>query len=241
MKLQNLFEASPARTREQPLPRTKLDYLSEDDRKIFEWLLIEGFRFGTDRLSNSFKRSTLSPIEWYQKNHSEVYDAFNGYYDDFVISNGVVSHKDTVYFGQLDKAPPPPPTFKLGKVGGLEISRNCKSVTELPHWLPSHTGFLKFVQTGITSIKGLNKIVKECESITFLDKPYGPRRRGQDMKVPLGILTVFKIRGLVKISISGTAGKKACGIINNRLTGDRDVLECQNELIDAGFEESATL
>ena len=117
MKLQNLFEDSAS-----PEVEAYFRGLSDSDKKIFEWLLIEGFRFDKSSLGRSFRGSKLSPIDWYFKTRKNIhFGSLDKYYDDFKIKDGKVTYNGDVYLYTVAKAPEPP-EFKFGKVENIEIT-----------------------------------------------------------------------------------------------------------------------
>jgi hypothetical protein len=48
----------------------------------------------------------------------------------------------------------------------------------------------------------------------------------------------MRIKGLTKVYLDN---KQVMGILNKYLKGDRDIIKCQSELLDAGLEEYAKL
>jgi Leucine-rich repeat (LRR) protein len=79
----------------------------------------------------------------------------------------------------------------------------------------------------LTSLQGIHKQLKEAKSLDFSANP-----------IKSHVLGLLKIKGLETIELSR---KGVQDIINKHLAGERDVMACQDELMDAGFEEYAKL
>ena len=236
MKLENLFEDSA-----RPEVEAYFRGLSDSDKKIFEWLLIEGFKFDKSSLGRSFRSSKLSPIDWYFKTRKNIhFGSLDEYYDDFKIKDGKVSYAGDVYLYQVNKAPTPP-EFKFGKVENFEITGGA-NLKVLPTWLPDSCDTLIFFVNHIESIKGIVKIVHSCKKLEISlpsDKLPSMRRSIKDHKpVIAGLLSVLNINDLKKISIDEL--DDVCDIINKFLPKG-DIFDCQDALIDAGFGEYAKL
>lgn len=228
MKLQHLFESN---TRD-------FDMMSDVEKRIFEWLLAEAYAFRSDAMAKSYKRTKISPIDWYIKNKAKINDSFSGYFDRFQINGSKVSHSEDVYLYEIDRVPVPE-GIKFTKTRDFEISQKSTTIKEIPEWLPTECQNLCLFGTSITSLKGLDKIVKKCETLEFA-KRYGPiKSKNKVEHLVTHLLTVFKINGFKKLTIQGM--EKECAIINKHLTEGRDMLDCQGELIDAGFIECAKI
>lgn len=98
---------------------------------------------------------------------------------------------------------------------------------------------LHFERCTIDSIKGIEQLHK-LEALDFVVMD-GPQK-------PFGVLRFLKLPNLNEISIRDTGWFKTPEaeadfehIIQTQLNGDRDIIACQTELIDAGFEEWAEL
>ena len=100
---------------------------------------------------------------------------------------------------------------------------------------------------GIT-IDGHHNLISKCESITnFKDvhKTFKSITGGLSIleckNVKSHILGFLKIEGLSNIFADKCNDnfEKAIEILNRHVKGDKDILNCQNELIDAGLEEYA--
>ena len=80
----------------------------------------------------------------------------------------------------------------------------------------------------LTSLAGIHKIVKEIHGFAnFYDNP-----------IKSNVLGLMRIKGLTRVIL---ANKQVENILNKYLTGDRDIIKCQSELLDAGLEEYAKL
>ena len=80
----------------------------------------------------------------------------------------------------------------------------------------------------LTSLAGIHKIIKEIHGFAnFYDNP-----------IKSNVLGLMRIKGLTRVIL---ANKQVENILNKYLTGDRDIIKCQSELLDAGLEEYAKL
>ena len=80
----------------------------------------------------------------------------------------------------------------------------------------------------LTSLAGIHKIVKEIHGFAnFYDNP-----------IKSNVLGLMRIKGLTRVILDN---KQVENILNKYLTGDRDIIKCQSELLDAGLEEYAKL
>ena len=80
----------------------------------------------------------------------------------------------------------------------------------------------------LTSLAGIHKIIKEIHGYaTFDNNP-----------IKSNVLGLMRIKGLTKVYLDN---KQVMDILNKYLTGDRDIIRCQSELLDAGLEEYAKL
>jgi len=111
--------------------------------------------------------------------------------------------------------------------------RNCYKLTSLKG-LPSELrSSLTALESPIKSISGLDKILHSCANMHI------------DLKdIKGGILSLLKIKDLIHIN-AGRAGlypeERKISEIINRFLPEGDIFKCQQELIDAGFEEQAQL
>ena len=80
----------------------------------------------------------------------------------------------------------------------------------------------------LTSLAGIHKIIKEIHGYADFD----------DNPIKSSVLGLMRIKGLTKVYLDN---KQVMGILNKYLKGDRDIIKCQSELLDAGFEEFAKL
>ena len=80
----------------------------------------------------------------------------------------------------------------------------------------------------LTSLAGIHKIIKEIHGCAnFYDNP-----------IESNVLGLMRIKGLTKVYLDN---KQVMDILNKYLKGDRDIIKCQSELLDAGLEEFAKL
>ena len=114
---------------------------------------------------------------------------------------------------------------------------------------PEHVGFLYADSNQIDSIEGLPKTVKtyislDHNKITNLHNIHKMVKKMngviylRDNPITSHILGVLLIEGCELIILDYP---KVHNIINKHLKGDRDVFACQEELIEAGFDEYAKL
>lgn len=119
------------------------------------------------------------------------------------------------------------PSFKFGEVGNLEFKDSEFSDFS---FLPGTVSALSFMNCDIVSLKGLSNVVKSCKSLTI------------SFKTESGLLELLKLNELEKIALfnsvtySDSDLAKALMIVYDHLEKDRDLLECQSDLIDAGLE-----
>lgn len=132
--------------------------------------------------------------------------------DDFTID---AKHKF------MDKSIYPPP-FKIKECYGNVYYENFD---KLEDWLPEiiEDKFFIFNNNEKISLKGIHKIVKECDTIEI----------ARNTKAT-NILDIFKINNLKGIIMMDN--RIAERIINDNLF-EQDVLKCQQELMDAGFDD----
>lgn len=98
---------------------------------------------------------------------------------------------------------------------------------------------LHFEHGVITSIKGIETLHKlEALDFVLMEAP----------QEPFGVLRFLKVPNLKEVNFRDTGWFKTPDaeadfehIIQTHLSGDRDIIACQTELIDAGFEEWAEL
>lgn len=94
---------------------------------------------------------------------------------------------------------------------------------------PSHiAGDFICRSNNLKSLKGINKIIKHI----------GGYANFSDNEISSNILGLLRIEGLKNVILDDDTVEN---IINKHLAGDRDIFACQEELIDAGFEEYAKL
>jgi hypothetical protein len=139
----------------------------------------------------------------------------------------------------------------LGSLKGCPISvgarfsvKNNPQITSID-FLPRDAAQYILAGTGIKSFQGIEKQIEK------INKPYMP---GGNIIIPAGLeshcLGLLKIPSLKSIDISvadlnkhkpKTGITKMMHIINKHLVGDRDIIACQEELIEAGLKEFAKL
>lgn len=80
----------------------------------------------------------------------------------------------------------------------------------------------------LTSLKGIHKIIKLIGSVGYFDNNL----------ITSNVLGLLKIEELRQVKLDE---KKVERIINKHLKGDRDIFACQEDLVNAGFEDFAKL
>jgi hypothetical protein len=80
----------------------------------------------------------------------------------------------------------------------------------------------------LKSLAGIHKIIKEIHGIAYF----------RNNPIKSNVLGLMRIKGLTKVYLDN---KQVMGILNKYLKGDRDIIKCQSELLDAGLEEYAKL
>ena len=101
-------------------------------------------------------------------------------------------------------------------------------ITSLEGIPPSINGNVYFANNKIKSLHNIHKQIKHINGgISFIGNP-----------ITSHVLGLLLIDGLKMVFLDNT---KVEAIINNHLRGERDVFACQEELIEAGFDEFAKL
>lgn len=91
-------------------------------------------------------------------------------------------------------------------------------------------GNLLLIRNKLDSLKGIHKYIKQINGVLNVS----------ENNVSSHVLGVLRIEGLEALILDPVA-KEVQDIINKHLAGDRDIFACQEELINAGFEEFAKL
>ncbi len=114
------------------------------------------------------------------------------------------------------------------KVDGNYMAYSNKLLTSLEGG-PSYVGErLELSFCGLTSLHNIHKIINHIgDGADFTKNP-----------IKSHVLGLLLIDGLEQVWFNN---KKVQSIINKHLKGDRDVFECQEELIEAGLDEYAQL
>ena len=89
-------------------------------------------------------------------------------------------------------------------------------------------GNLTCTHNELKSLEGIHKQIKILNGTANFN--------GND--ITSNVLGVMRIKGLVSVFFDN---KEVSAIINDHLKKDRDIFACQEELINAGFEEYAKL
>jgi len=124
---------------------------------------------------------------------------------------------------------------------------SLRTIKGLPANLP---GFLTMEWFRGPSLEGMPEEIGThlyLGNSKILSLDYLPKRMpGENSTIDLtglkhakNFLAVFKVRELCKVDIDDN--KPLEKIMNKHLAGDRDIMDCQEEMIEAGFEEYARL
>ena len=105
------------------------------------------------------------------------------------------------------------------------FSNNLTSLEGAPSVV--NGGFSCF-SNNLTSLAGIHKIIKEIHGCADFN--------GNLIKS--NVLGLMRIKGLTRVILDN---KQVQNILNKYLKGDRDIIKCQSELLDAGLEEYAKL
>ena len=116
-------------------------------------------------------------------------------------------------------------SLKESFVDGDFSNGTLSNVSKLPKTIMSN---LDCRNNKIDSLRGIQKYVKTIKGTAdFTNNP-----------IKSHVLGLLEIDGLKSVMLDN---KKVAAIINKHLKGDKDVIACQEELIDAGFEDFAQL
>jgi len=135
--------------------------------------------------------------------------------------------------------------LKFGRVTGNFYCYDCANLNSL-EGAPTSVGgsFICYDCPKLTSLEGAPTSIgsafycSQCSKLTKLSHIKSAKSLHLKSTPITNLLYVFKIKGLEEI-ISGI--EKLDGIINKHLKSDRDIMDCQEELIEAGFERYAKL
>jgi hypothetical protein len=95
------------------------------------------------------------------------------------------------------------------------------------------TGDINLVNNRLTSLHNIHRHIKIAKPNSTLYLNENPIRSH--------VLGVLKIRDLGSVNFGDVINFELTNIINHHLQGDRDVMACQDELIDSGLDEYAQL
>jgi hypothetical protein len=132
------------------------------------------------------------------------------------------------------------------EVRGSFYCTDCPELTSLKYG-PTiiRNDYRCLVNHKLTSLEGAPEFVGEdfaCANNPKLEKLSHLKEINGDLNLlatPItNLLFVFKIKGLKEVY---TGNDEISEIINKHLAGNRDIMECQDELIEAGFKRYANL
>ena len=122
------------------------------------------------------------------------------------------------------------------KIGSYSIT-GCSSLTSLEGITPQINGNLDISNCkGLKSLKGIHKLFKGG----FIKGTINATGTLIESHL-LGLLLIPELDGIKEIAHCSDEFKAAANIINKHLDNDRDVIECQQELIEAGLKAYAQL
>jgi hypothetical protein len=138
-----------------------------------------------------------------------------------------------------DMRPFEKPPFKFEYVYDLQIDNihlsESGTIKELEDWFPAKANNVRMDNTGVYDFHNIDKILKVCETLVI---SYNP----QYSENFLGLL---KIKGLREFKLSYTTKDRDEGLkllkILRKYLPEGDLFDCQEELIEAGFEKVAGL
>ena len=110
--------------------------------------------------------------------------------------------------------------------GGFYCSNN--NLTSLEGAPSVVSGYFSCPNNKLTSLAGIHKIIKEIHGAAYF----------RSNPIKSSVLGLMRIKGLTKVFLDN---KQVMDILNKYLEGDRDIIKCQSELLDAGLEEYAKL
>ena len=148
-----------------------------------------------------------------------------GWYDDdrFVIDGDFFADGDNELNGV--KLFPPKDT-EIAEIKGFFYYSDFDGFQS---WIPKKVKTAKFNNVkNVESLKGFNKVIEECTLINF-DKT---------LQIKSNMLSLFKIKGLTRLVFA--YNKEIEDIFCKHLPSN-DMLGCQQDLIDAGYEDYAKL
>jgi hypothetical protein len=123
------------------------------------------------------------------------------------------------------------PTF----VGGTYNCGGNKKITSLDHVARDIGKSFSIMNTNITSLHNIHKHIDSIGQTFYINA-----------RVTDSVLGLLKIKDIVDVFILGqqhevTDLKQVVKILNKHLQGDRNIFDCQSELIDAGLDDYAKL
>lgn len=191
-----------------------------------------------DSRKKEFEESGLSPYEFFEKSDNITFlkDEVDSIRDVKISGNKVSMTSFAIR--DLDEVGPPP--FVFEEIERAFVVMGSKKLTKTEPWFPKSSGFIRISSCPNFSLSGIDKRVKSCDEFGIV---------GDDTKG--GVLGLLKINGLnfVRLDLpnqSSENGEKLSEIVMKYLPasktyGGGDILDCQSELIDEGFEEFAKL
>lgn len=191
-----------------------------------------------DDRKKEFEESGLSPYEFFEKSDNITFykDEVDAIRSVKISGNKVSMESFTIR--DLDEVGPPP--FQFEEIGRAFVVMGSKKLTKTEPWFPRKSGFIRISSCPNFSLSGIDKRVKECTELGIV----GDNTKG-------GVLGLLNIKNLnyVRLDLpdeSAERGQLLSDIVMEHLPAAKDynggdIMDCQSELIDNGFEEFAKL
>jgi hypothetical protein len=191
-----------------------------------------------DSRKKEFEESGLSPYEFFEKSDNITFlkDEVDSIRDVKISGNKVSMTSFAIR--DLDEVGPPP--FVFEEIERAFVVMGSKKLTKTEPWFPKKSGFIRISSCPNFSLSGIDKRVKTCSELGIV---------GDGVKG--GVLGLLNIKELnfVRLDLPDQPagrGELLSDIIMEHLPAAKDynggdIMGCQSELIDNGFEEFAKL
>lgn len=174
-----------------------------------------------------FRIESLKATVGKSKDAEAIEKVANGESNDLEIGARNLNGKGPVFSWPFAKSPKPLDQLSIGMgtgAGAIITIENCEEFMD--------TDFLNLHrQVIIKSLKGIENLHSLDHIGFFMEKK----------NLQCGLLRLFKCPNLTSIIFSGSAYYGLEDVMMELLKGDKDIIECQDALINAGFEEYAKL
>lgn len=225
----------------------KLNALFENNKQeneIYDWIvksiLYKDAVYGGENQASfdsrrkKFEESELTPYDFFKREPALFSNEEIDTVDSCKISGNQVSCPNFIVRA-YDKIGTPP--FKFDKIDRAFVVMEAKNLKGPEQWFPRETGFLRISSCPNFDITGLDKVLKSCEELGVV---------GDNVKGSL--LGLLKIKNLNYVRLDLPDDVNKSGTLNeitmkylpaSKEYQGGDILDYQDELIDAGFEEFA--